>query len=199
MPPQRGTETEQLFQIIEVIQLGRKTGDLYVERDTGARIESGRIRFDNGQLSDVRGGRNGHNEELNGTAAIRWLRSWGRCRFFFLSSDSSSIPAVPSATAARITASQGTQPQMSPIGKELSPRDTQPRLSATHADVPRPTQTLEQGLALIERAGLSRTHRHLLLLIDGKRNSTDLSRLTGRNLNDLHKALNDLVRLGIIY
>ena len=194
MPPQRGTETEQLFQIIEVIQLGRKTGVLFVERDTGARIESGRIRFENGQLSDVHGGRNGQNDELTGTAAIRWLRTWGHCRFFFLSADSGSIPAAPSATSARNTPSQGTQPLVPTIRKELSPQ-----LSATHADVPRPVQTVEQGLALIERAGLSRTHRHLLLLIDGKRNSAELSRLTGRKLDDLHKALSDLARLGIIH
>ena len=197
MPPQRGTETEQLFQVIEVIQLGRKTGVLSVERDTQGRIESGRIQFDHGQMSDVRGGQN---EELRGTAAIRWLRTWGRCRFFFLSSDSDSLPAAPSA---RALPSQGTQPLMSANVRELSPRntsrDTSPRLSATHADVPHPVQTVEQGLALIERAGLSRTHRHLLLLIDGRRNSVELSRLTGRKLNELQKALNDLARLGIIY
>ena len=88
---------------------------------------------------------------------------------------------------------------MAANAKERLPHDTQPRLPATHADVPRLVQTIEEGLALIERAGLPRTYRHLLLLIDGKRNSIELSRLTGRNLNDLQKALNDLARLGIIY
>ena len=187
MPPQRGTETEQLFQIIEVIQLGRKTGVLYIERDTQARVESGRIRFDYGQMSEARGGQN---EELTGTAAIRWFRTWSRCRFFFLPAESGSLPV------ARTTPSQGIQPPA--YEKELSPRETAPRLSATHADVPHLTHTVEQGLALIERTGLSRIHRHLLLLIDGKRSSAELARLIGRRLDDVQKALNDLSRLGII-
>jgi len=192
MPPQRGTETEQLFQIIEVIQLGRKTGVLYVERDFRARVETGRLQFKYGQISDARVGQY---EELTGAAAIQWLRTWERCRFFFLATN-----ALP---PARRTSQQGTQPLMAVDRKELSPlsRETGsvPRPSTTYTDVPRLAQSVEQGIALIERARLSRTYRHLLLLIDGKRSSAELARLTGRKPDALQQALNVLARLGIIH
>jgi hypothetical protein len=192
MPPQRGTETEQLFQIIEVIQLGRKTGVLYVERDVQARVETGRLQFNYGQISDARAGQY---EELSGVAAMRWLRTWERCRFFFLAAD-----ALPSAKA---MPEQGTQPLMSVNRKELSPISREsgspPRPSITRTDVPRLARPVEQGLALVEQAGLSRTYRHLLLLIDGKRSSAELARLTGRKPDDLQLVLNVLARLGIIY
>lgn len=73
------------------------------------------------------------------------------------------------------------------------------QLSATSATVPRLVQEAEQGLALVEQVRLSRMHRHLLLLIDGKRSFAELARLTGRKPNELQQALNDLSRLGVIY
>ena len=55
MPPsQRGTETSQLANVIEVIGLGRKTGVLTVERGTGSSLETGEITFDNGHIIGAR-------------------------------------------------------------------------------------------------------------------------------------------------
>ncbi len=56
----------------------------------------------------------------------------------------------------------------------------------------------EVALQHPENAQLPRTHRRLLLLIDGKRAKTELARLLVRNLDELQTMLDDLERAGLI-
>jgi hypothetical protein len=200
MSPHHGTETTQLSQIIEVIQLGRKTGVLHVERNYQGRVETGEIHFLQGQISGARGGVYG---ELMGRDAVRWLRVWQACRFIFTSPTST---PVTQALGERVT-----QPLPRSVPEEYSPvtGHTTARLPAiqrtpvlpetkTPSGVPGLLYSTEQGLRLLEQVGLSRTHRHLLLLIDGRRSLAELSRLMGRREDDVQQALRDLVRTGIV-
>ncbi|TMC61826.1 MAG: DUF4388 domain-containing protein, partial [Chloroflexota bacterium] len=49
MPHQRETATDRLSNVIQVIQLGKKSGLLTVERGEGITFEEGAITFVNGQ------------------------------------------------------------------------------------------------------------------------------------------------------
>lgn len=53
MPQQPTTLTDQLANVVAVIQLGRKTGTLTVERGSGSSLERGTIHFVNGLMTQA--------------------------------------------------------------------------------------------------------------------------------------------------
>ncbi len=81
MSQQRETATDRLVSIIQVIQLGRKTGLLTARRGDGITQEEGTITFIKGQITQTTVGRR------KGSEALNWLTTWGNCRFTFVSSD----------------------------------------------------------------------------------------------------------------
>ena len=190
MPQHRGTETSQLASVIEVIQLGRKTGVLTVERDTDSSLETGELTFDNGYIIQARSGRG-----VQGQQALLWLRSWKACRFTFLAAQETTRTTQP-------------LPAVSPHEFAQKKRETQPQRMPSEAlqstnpfvetNVPQGIQPLENALQLSAQAHLTRTHRQLSLLVDGQRNATELARLIGRTHDEVISLLRDLASIGII-
>ena len=82
MTEKRGTVTDRLLNVIQVLQLGKKTGHLTIERDEGKGQEKGEIIFVQGQVTQAYAG------NLRGQEALNWLSTWGACRFIF-------VPAAP--------------------------------------------------------------------------------------------------------
>lgn len=93
MSQQPKTETDRLANVIQVLQLGQKTGRLIVERDNGPYFEQGMITFVSGQV--VQASLN----QLQGPEALNRLKSWGACRFAFTPEQHSNMtgrmPALP--------------------------------------------------------------------------------------------------------
>ncbi|GER82949.1 MAG: DUF4388 domain-containing protein [Thermogemmatispora sp.] len=113
MPQQRQTVTNRLADVIEVVQLGRKTGLLTVERGEGTALEEGAITFVNGQPVQARLGPH------SGAEALRRLKLWGPCRFAFVPFSPPSSPLPPlldgHATPGSLPAlpqRQGTDPRL---------------------------------------------------------------------------------------
>ncbi|WP_376794784.1 DUF4388 domain-containing protein [Thermogemmatispora sp.] len=113
MPQQRQTVTNRLADVIEVVQLGRKTGLLTVERGEGSALEEGAITFVNGQPVQARLGPH------SGADALRRLKLWGPCRFAFVPFTPPSSPPPPlldgHATPGSLPAlpqRQGTDPRL---------------------------------------------------------------------------------------
>lgn len=77
MSQQPKTETDRLSNVIQVLQLGQKTGRLIVERDNGPYFEQGIITFVNGQVVQA------SSNQQQGLDAFNLLKSWGACRFSF--------------------------------------------------------------------------------------------------------------------
>ncbi len=71
------TATDQLSNVIEVVQLGQRTGMLLVERGSGSVLEEGEIYFVGGRAvyASLAG--------LRGREALAALGRWGACRFAF--------------------------------------------------------------------------------------------------------------------
>jgi hypothetical protein len=197
MSQRRGTTTDQLNNVIQVIQLGKKTGVLTVERGEGTTLEGGEITFVYGQITHARIG------QLEGQKAMNWLSSWGTCRFLFTPSGpervTGPIPSLPRASK------QTTAPLKEAPAHAFTPiPDTGPlgRSASYQADNNRPrpyrTTQVDEALRLLEQAELSRLHRRLLLLTDGQRTVPELVRLMGRPLEEFLRLLRDLERIGVI-
>src|SRR5207245_11727051 len=64
MSQQPKTETDRLASVIQVIQLGQKTGRLIVERTNGSSLEQGAITFASGQITQASIGQHQGNDAL---------------------------------------------------------------------------------------------------------------------------------------
>jgi uncharacterized protein DUF4388 len=204
MAQQKETITNSLANVIQVIQLGRKSGVLIVERGEGATFEEGMITFINGQAVEAL------TAFFNGQNALHLLGSWGTCRYAFIPTHTSEIPSIP-APVSTPAFEQGmtdtrTHPRIpiSPLRESAARRQandsgTGPVISLMPASVvPHLVKSLEESLHRVEQLGLSRQHRRLLLLVDGQRNVADMVRLIGRTQYEMQKLLADLEQAGII-
>ncbi|GCE30945.1 hypothetical protein KDA_64290 [Dictyobacter alpinus] len=199
MPQQRETTTNNLSDIIQLIQIGHRSGTLSVERGEGNTFEEGMINFVNGQITDAQTG------VQRGPTALGRLTSWTTCRFSF--------------TVGGPSQSQGTGPT-SPIGSRSGPPSapgypntrglpptTNPSIPRTHVSpagsaavfrIPYRTQMDSNAFAYIDQLGMTREHRRLYMLIDGQRSVQDLINLMGRAPEKLLELLADLERTGLI-
>ena len=208
MAQQRETITNSLANLIQVIQLGRKSGVLTVERGEGAAFEEGMITFVNGEAVEALAAL------FNGQNALRWLDTWETCRYAFIPTPTSGIPAISAPINTSVNTSgfdqgmtnTGTHPRIptSPLRESAARRQassgrTEPIISLMPVSaVPYPVKSLEESLQRVEQLGLSRQHRHLLLLVDGQRTVAEMVRLIGRTQNEVQKLLGDLEQAGII-
>lgn len=124
MRRQRATIADNLSQVIEVIELGRRTGLLSIERDDWAGLEEGDIYFVEGEAIYACTG------AKTGRVALEVLRGWGTCRFAFLSNIPRPTPnIVPPGRVAR-PAQTGS---MRPSGPPSRPMPNYPQRSGPMA------------------------------------------------------------------
>ncbi|HTK11817.1 MAG TPA: DUF4388 domain-containing protein [Ktedonobacteraceae bacterium] len=184
MSQRHGTATNQLNNIIQVLQLGRKTGVLYVGRDSNMKSEEGSITFVYGQITSAYIG------QLAGQTALNILSAWGPCHFTFLPTQMErNTKPLPDQTSMGFSSTAEKEGQTS---LPQSPSGSMPGQAA-----PQRLKAADEALSLLERASLSRMHRHLLLLLDGQRTIAELSRLMNRGEGEILRLLRDLAQLGI--
>ena len=183
MQPQRQTVTDRLADVIHIIHIGGKSGMLTVERGEGKTVEEGFIRFVNGRVVEARIG------TLTGLAAFNYLNAWQACRFSLV------IRSVEEASASYLALPP-------PVYNTVVPMKNTPTQYQSNTGVrSMPPVRVRAGEDMLQQPGnlqLSRTHRRLLLLIDGHRGRSDLARLMGRSLAEVQELLNDLERNGFI-
>ncbi len=95
MAKPRVTATDRLANVIEVVELGQRTGLLSAERGSGSVLEEGELYFSSGRViyAALAG--------LRGREALAVLSRWGPCRFSF---DRDAAPPIANIV--------GTQPSM---------------------------------------------------------------------------------------
>jgi Domain of unknown function (DUF4388) len=208
MPQQPATLTDRLANVIQVIQLGRKTGTLSVERSSGNSLEQGTVYFVNGLMTQASA------HQLRGLAAFQWLNTWGSCRFTFTPSDSAvATNRLVSIRLGQVPASkhegfQDTDPtiRIQAQARAFSSSGTENNQNRHHGispqnvsgSIPNQVRFLEDAVERIERMKLSRAHRRLFLLIDGHRTTADLARLMGRRQVEVDALLHDLERADVV-
>ena len=190
----RGTTTDQLANVIQVLQLGRKTGILTVERGEGTTLEQGEITFVHGHMLQAYSG------YYHGQEALNWLGTWEECRFSFVHTAKERttrpltvLPQTPS-----------TPPAWDSLPTQELPAQMAPETTGRPAELlpdpsnPRRIWQGEDSLRLLDQAGLSRLHRHLFLLVDGRRTLPELARLMRRRQDEIQRLLHDLELLAVI-
>ena len=209
MQQQPATLTDRLANVIEVIQLGRKTGILTAERDTGSMLEHGMITFVKGQVTQTSVGQH------TGFPAFNVLKTWGTCRFAFTPSDPAQITQQTTQPLSPITGepstqrgfvtdptlripAPGKQNGVMAAGGQGTNSVKSMRSGPAAGGVPSPIRPYDEALVWIERVGLSRAHRRLFLLIDGYRTIPELVRLMGRGEDEVNALLRDLEGANLI-
>ncbi|MBO0778416.1 MAG: DUF4388 domain-containing protein [Ktedonobacteraceae bacterium] len=186
----RGTVTDKLADVVQVLQMARKTGLLTVNRDgVNSSVEQGMITLRNGEIVDASVG------SLRGPAALNSLMMWRTCYFVFqpLSASNTTGP-LP------VSSSSNNGLTTGPIyGREPThPRGYQDTTPSGMYNIPYRVREANEVLPFFNGLGLSRAHRQLFLLIDGKRTVQELMRLMGHRLDEVAALLSDLERAGLI-
>jgi hypothetical protein len=203
----------RLVNIIQVIQLNRETGILVVKRGEGNSSEEGRIVFTHGRITDIRA------SHANSSDAFNHISTWENCLVSFMPQDSSKdisyllegssrgegipfeeqklIPSTPLPKGARPVheRSRNLSHDTPVLNPSLSLALTRQELTSS---IPLLIQPLPVALQRIEQMGLSRAHRQLALLIDGKRSIEDLAHGMGRSINNVWEVLQELKRIRLI-
>jgi len=208
MSQQQEMATDRLVKVIQTVQIGRRTGVLAARRGEGVTLEEGTISFANGQVMEASAGRR------SGSEALNWLSTWSHCRYTFTSSTAyeSASPAARTFDIAEQETINTTPPgrtssQAPFLGRQTSPLPPvdedaaglgSPDTVTQASIVPYRTRHVDEGLRIIESVGLSRSHRHLFLLIDGHRSLAELLRLMGRGQQEIYGLLQDLEKAAII-
>ena len=195
MRPQRETTTDSLTDLIQIIHLGGKNGILTVERNTGAIVEEGYIIFSSGKVVEASVG------QTYGLAAFNYLNTWQACRFSFASDIEVSLQlpssSLPRSGPLRVTTDNLPSERANQSGNHNAAPNTYYEGSASSSF---PTRLLQGEAALHypETTPLSRTHRRLLLLINGQRSVSELARLLTRSFEEMQALLDDLERADLI-
>ncbi|MDQ2714657.1 MAG: DUF4388 domain-containing protein [Chloroflexota bacterium] len=177
----RGTATDKLADVIQMLLFVHKTGILTVQRENSTHsLEEGSLFLREGQIADAAIG------NLRGVDALKKLNTWTKCYFVFQAlSPSASSPLAPPASA--------------PL-EQPPERQTRPLLPATASSsvIPCRTQQFQENLPDFDRLGVSRIHRQLFLLADGQRSIETLAKLLGRQPQEVLLLLRDLENLHLL-
>lgn len=204
MLPQRETMTDSLADLIQILHLGGNSGILTVERSIGTIMEDGFILFSSGRVVEARIG------QVRGLTAFNYLNTWQACRFSFASEAEGTTQPPPSPLSKSGPLGATRQPQGIVATGNLA-TDRAPQPGRQHAESntyyegpvassPFPIRLLQGEVALQhpETTPLSRTHRRLLLLINGQRSVSELARLLTRSFEEMQALLDDLERADLI-
>jgi hypothetical protein len=197
----RDITAENLNDILELARLRRQSGLLSVEHSQGGRLEEGEIYFQDGRPIYARVG------QLIGQDAVNWLLTWRNVHFAFITD----VPRPP-ANIAPITGPITTPsrvPRLNTYGsiEEGSPQNRNSSSSASrpNSTPPPPPPGIEWLVPQKRRVGedvlslpLSRRQRYIYFLVDGHRSVSDLSRTTGKTVQEVELVLRELQEQGLI-
>jgi len=143
---------------------------------------------------------NAHSRDLSGQRAIEWLLTWRVCRFLFIpllsEKTTKPMPALPSMDANL----QDTDPYLNTAVQATPAPQWGWAAEQAHkgSHPPQRTKPSELALQMIEKSGLTRSHRRLFLLVDGQRTIEEIARLTGRSEEDVRAMLQEMARIGVL-
>jgi hypothetical protein len=191
-------KAETLDDVLELARLRRQSGMLTLEHTQGGRVEEGEVFLQAGQPVYARVG------QLVGHDALNWLQSWHNI-YFSMGTEESVQPVAtpPAGDGNRAVAVPAPLPQYSPLNgggfmEPVSERLPGNRNGSTTLGiewlVPQKRGVEREVLAL----PLTRSQRYIYFLVDGRRTVSDLSRCTGKNIQEIELILSELQGQGLV-
>jgi hypothetical protein len=189
------TTTNHVSTVIDVLQLGKKTGHLLVEREADGTHEEGTLVFMHGQVVQASIG------IYKGKDAMTRLLAWQACRFAFTPTSADRIQEQPPLLEIHPNRKKSIENShklfYGDVKSLANSSNTEDQLNL------RPLlnvykEALDEIFPSLEQNGFSRLHRRLFLLIDGRRSLRDLAMLLGRTPNETIALLTELEEAGFI-
>jgi uncharacterized protein DUF4388 len=196
-------KAESLDDVLALARLRRQSGMLTLEHTQGGRVEEGEVFLQAGQPVYARVG------QLVGQDALNWLLRW-RNIYFSIGTEESRQPVdTPAAGIGNGTvAIPAPLPQYSPLngsdsmgsaserapGKGSGSTPGNSYASGIEWLVPQKRGVEREVLAL----PLTRRQRFIYFLVDGRRTVSDLSRCTGKNIQEIELILSELQEQGLV-
>lgn len=189
MANDRAVTAESVSNVLEMARMRRQSGRFFLEQTTSGRIFEGEIHVQGGQPIYARLG------TLVGQEALNRLLTWRNISVMFRSDESG-----PLAPALGSTGSTG--PVTAPV--QISPQlyHAESNDAARGGAYAPGVEWLVPQKRNIERDVLSlpltRPQRFIYFLVDGRRTVSDLSRCTGKNIQEIELILRELQAQGLV-
>jgi len=203
-------KAESLDDVLALARMRRQSGILTIEHTQGGRVEEGEVYLQVGQPVYARVG------QLVGQDALNWLLKW-RSIYFTIGPEDPGLPVGTPATgngtdngtatapSLRAAPSLSQNPQLvGDISRKLASErfagdgnDSSQRNSVAPGVewfVPQKRSIDRDVLSL----PLTRRQRFIYFLVDGRRTISDLSRCTGKNIQEVELILRELQEQGLV-
>ena len=167
----------------------RQSGRLRIEQNTGGRIQEGEIYLQAGQPVYVRFG------QLIGQDALNRLMTWRNVQFTLQLDE---IGTAPMSLPLGNNNSATPFPAQADTGRERTTGNALARVSSNAPGLEWLTpQKRDVGRDVLSLP-LTRRQRFIYFLVDGQRTLSDLSRCTGKNIQEIELILKELQAQGLV-
>lgn len=193
MANDRVMAAESINSILDLARIRRQSGRLKVEQINGGRLQEGEIYLQAGQPVYVRLG------QMHGQDALDRMLAWRNVQFTLQLEESGTVSmALPlgnssGATPASLPAQpvHGLRPERTTTGDLARVNSNAPGLEWL---VPHKRDVGRDVLSL----PLTRRQRFIYFLVDGQRSMSDLSRCTGKTIQEIELILKELQAQGLV-
>lgn len=188
---------ESVLNVLETARVQRQSGRLLVGQFLGGRFQEGEIHLQEGQPVYARLG------TLIGQDALNRLVSWRNVQLTLIPDETRNVstqPGRPIDTAGGIASFPTRQSdEYSPIRAPGPPRAAnQAGNQARSPDLERLTPHKRNADRDVISLPLTRPQRYVYFMVDGRRTVADLSRCTGKTIQEIDLILGELQAQGLI-
>src|SRR5579863_9299929 len=191
MANDRAMTAESISSILDLARIRRQSGRLRVEQVSGGRLQEGEIYLQAGQPVFVRLG------HLIGQEALDRLSAWRNVQFTLQLDEPGTAPMALS-----LGNTAGTPPPSFPAQAASRPdRNTTGDLARINSSAPGLEWLVPQKRDVsrdVLSLPLTRRQRFIYFLVDGQRSMSDLSRCTGKTIQEIELILKELQAQGLV-
>jgi hypothetical protein len=195
MANDRAMTAESIHSILDMARIRRQSGRLRVEQISGGRLLEGEIYLQAGQPVFVRLG------QLIGQEALDRLHTWRNVQFTMQLDEPGTAPMAPLLPSNNGNSGGGSTSSY-PVPTTLRPeRTTTGDLVRLNSNAPGLEWLVPQKRDVgrdILSLPLTRRQRFIYFLVDGQRTMSDLSRCTGKTIQEIELILKELQAQGLV-
>ena len=180
--------------LLESARVQRQSGRLLVRQYTGGKLQEGEIHLRDGQAVYARLG------SIAGQDAFDQLLSWGNVRFTFIPGDprNASTTPAPALDAGGRGAFTHQTGEHGPIRAQAPPPASQAGSEAPVPGLERLTPHKRDTARDVMSLPLTRPQRYVYFMVDGRRTIADISRCTGKTIQEIDHILSELQAQGLV-